>query len=142
MIDLDAQEAADWRKLGVWYDYTPSDGWILRGSRSGIGRFVETLLAYAANPRNAEVGEHEHYGPFMYLKVVTHPSSEINSHGIYGRPEDVRTFAALLRERVAKAVAGESIEVSKTYSPASDTPFTVWLEHDFFDPAVYDRENR
>jgi hypothetical protein len=70
----------EWRELGFFYD--PDDRaktWTLTGSRLGLRRFVECLLEYAADPGNAMQSEHQHYGPYMYLEVMTWPEAGFGS---------------------------------------------------------------
>jgi hypothetical protein len=82
--EVRAQTIAEWNDLGFWYDVTPESGWVIRGSRAGLEKFAALLDRYAADPRNTLLSEHDHFGPYMYLKVVTWSFPEINRDGIYG----------------------------------------------------------
>jgi hypothetical protein len=132
-------EAERWRELGFWYDFTPSEGWTVRGSALGLERLASLLEQFAADPKNAQISEHAHFGPHMYLKVVTWASAEVNHDGIYGSPSDLRRLAAVVRQRLVQCGMGRSFEVSRTYSESSSVRLTIHLEDDTFDPATFDR---
>jgi hypothetical protein len=137
---LKAQTAIDWRELGFWYDYTPQSGWIIRGSKSGIERLASLLEAYSRNPRNAPISEHDHFGPYIYLKFVTWSSPEINSDGFYGSLLDLSRLAELIRKQLAIAHSANSIELATLYSPSSTSALTINIEDETFDPASADAE--
>jgi hypothetical protein len=66
----------EWRALGFFYEVNhEAKVWTLVGSRAGLLCFSDALRAYVADPRNALESEHEHYGPYMYLKVMTWPEA-------------------------------------------------------------------
>jgi hypothetical protein len=66
----------EWRELGFFYDRDDvSKEWRLVGSREGLRHFAGLLRAYVADPRNEMKSEHEHYGPYMYLEVMTWPEA-------------------------------------------------------------------
>ena len=137
-MTTDEHDALAWRQLGFWYDYTPETGWVIRGSIEGLQRFVTLLRAYTANPKNRQVSEHEHFGPFMYLRVVTFPDAEVNNDGIYGTLEDIARFAELLEARLRSASVGACFDLSGEFDARSSAAFTVHVEADSFDPAAYD----
>jgi hypothetical protein len=81
---------AEWRELGFFYDLNHnSKEWLLMGSRAGLLRFSELLRAYATNPHREGTSEHDHYGPYMYLKVMTWPHAGIDANTIHGSLEDL-----------------------------------------------------
>ena len=135
-----ALTAVDWRELGFWYDYTPQSGWVILGSKSGIERLASLLEAYGRNPRNAPVSEHDHFGPYMYLKFVTWSSPEINPDGFYGSLPDLLRLAELIRKQIAVGNSTNSLELSTLYSPSSTSALTITIEHETFDPASADAE--
>lgn len=135
---IDAAIARGWRQLGFWYDYTPESGWILRGSKIGLGRLADELEKYASDPRNDNISEHEHLGPHMYLKLVTWDSAEINSDGIYGSLQDMRRLADLIRTQLASSREGGTVSLSPIFSEASRVQMVLHIESNTFDPASYD----
>src|ERR1035438_7741098 len=69
----------EWRELGFFYDRDDrARVWKLTGSRSGLLRFRDLLLSYVADPCNALEAEHEHYGPYAYLEVMTLPRGGVS----------------------------------------------------------------
>ena len=61
-----------WRELGFYYDFDEARFcWRLIGSRSGLLKLRDILNGYADDPRNEQISEHEHYGPYSYLKLMT-----------------------------------------------------------------------
>jgi hypothetical protein len=137
---LRAQTIAEWDDLGFWYDVTPESGWVIRGSCAGLEKFAALLDRYAADPRNTKLSEHDHFGPYMYLKVVTWPSPEINRDGIYGTLSDIVRLAALVRERAASCNPGDSFTLAQGFSIASSTELTLVCEPECFSPGAYDAE--
>ena len=111
--ELRAKTIAEWNDLGFWYDRTPESGWVIRGARAGLEKFAVLLDQYAADPRNTKLSEHDHLGPYMYLKVVTWSSSEINQDGIYGTLQDIVRLAALIRERLVSCIPGSSFALAR-----------------------------
>jgi hypothetical protein len=138
--ELRAQTIADWNDLGFWYDVTPENGWIIRGSRVGLEKFAAVLNAYAADPRNNVLSEHDHFGPYMYLKVVTWSSPEVNRDGIYGTLPDIIRLAALICEHLLSCKPGDSFALAQAFSTASSTELTLICEPESFDPGAYDAQ--
>ena len=77
----DATNRMTRRELGFVYDKDDDRKESrLVGSRSGLLRFRDLLLEYSADPRNAKKSEHEHYGPYMYLEIMTWPEAGFDDH--------------------------------------------------------------
>lgn len=136
--ELRAQTIAEWNDLGFWYDHTPESGWVIRGARTGLEKLATLLDQYAIDPRNTKLSEHDHFGPYSYLKVVTWSSSEINQDGIYGTLQDIVRLAALIRERVGSCNPGDSFALAQAFSTTSSTEFTLVCEPESFSPGAYD----
>ena len=57
----------EWRALGFFYDCDDvQKQWRIVGSRAGLERFYEELIAFAGNRKNEPTSEHVHLGPYMY----------------------------------------------------------------------------
>ncbi len=69
---VDDATRREWRELGFFYDYDEKQAcWRLVGAQAGLLKFCELLRQYADNPKNDKLSEHDHYGPYSYLKVMT-----------------------------------------------------------------------
>ncbi len=129
----------EWQELGFFYN--PDDDakvWKFIGSRKGLLSFPDTLRAYVADPRNALESEHEHYGPYMYLKVVTWPKAGFDNDAIRGPLADLARLAALFEAKLANAQPGSAVRIHDEF--AADSPYSLVLEvrEDSFDPATAD----
>jgi hypothetical protein len=129
----------EWRELGFFYDRDDQTKvWKLTGSRAGLLRFRDELLSYVANPSNASKSEHEHYGPYFYLEIMTWPEAGFDEHAIRGSLEDLARLAAIIEAKLATSLPGSSIQIREEF--AADSPYSLVLEirKDGFDPASAD----
>ncbi len=129
----------EWRKLGFFHEIdTKKNLRKLTGSRPGLLRFRDILLEYAADPRNALTSEHEHYGPYGSLEVMTWPDAGVDGHAVRGSLADLTRLANIVETKLSAATPGSLIHIGEEY--ASDSPFTLLLDvrGDAFDPASLD----
>jgi hypothetical protein len=129
----------EWRELGFFY--SRDDGnkvWKLTGSRAGLLRFRDALLAYAADTRNADNSEHEHFGPYMFLEVMTWPEAGFDKHAIRGTVSDLVRLSALIEAKLATASSGHTIRIHDEFAPNSPYSLLLDLREDGFDPAKAD----
>ena len=129
----------EWRELGFFYDLdTQAKTWKLTGSRAGLFRFRDALLAYTANPRNVLKGEHEHYGPYMYLKVMTWPEAAFDERAIRGPLADLARLAELIGAKAAVARPGSTILIHEEFAAHSPYSLILDVREDGFDPTTAD----
>jgi hypothetical protein len=134
-----ARTRQEWRELGFFYDRDDARRrWKLVGSRAGLSGFCQLLSRYVANPRNAQVSEHDHYGPYMYLKVMTWTEASLDDKAIAGRLEDLSRLSTIFEARLAAASPGQSFEIGREYAPASSYDLEVQVAADGLDPASVD----
>jgi hypothetical protein len=129
----------EWRDLGFFYDRDDAaKEWRLRGSRDGLLRFARLLYDYVADPRNAMKSEHEHYGPYMYLEVMTWPEAGMDDHSIHGPLVELERLARLVEARVAAMATDTTSRIREEF--AADSPYSLVLElrADNFDPSSSD----
>ena len=137
----DEQIKQQWRKLGFFCEL---DGqkklWTLTGSRAGLLYFPDLLLGYVADPQNASDNEHQHYGPYGSLEVMTWPDAGFDGHAIRGSLTDLARLAELIEAKLATAEPGSPILIRKEF--AADSPYSLMLDvrADGFDPASADQE--
>lgn len=129
----------EWRTLGFFYDVDhEAKVWTLIGSRAGLLCFRDVLRAYVADPRNTLESEHEHYGPYMYLKVMTWQEAGFDKDAIRGPLGDLARLAELVEAKLADAQPGSTVRIHEEF--AADSPYALVLQvhEDSFDPATAD----
>lgn len=136
---LDERTRNEWRELGFFYklDHKTKE-WRLVGSRDGLLRFRDLLLDYVSDPRNEQPSEHDHFGPYWYLEVMTWPEAGFDDHAIRGSLDDLRRLAALVEIKLSSAQDGYRISIRDEF--AIDSPYELILDvrEDSFDPAAAD----
>ena len=136
---VDEATRREWRELGFFYDYDePQACWRLLGSRIGLLKFCDLLDQYVRNPSNDKLSEHDHYGPYMYLEVMTWHEAQITDHAIAGPLSDLQRLGGLCREKLVKAQAGDAIALDKEYSGGNTARLRFEVQQDNFDPASAD----
>ena len=130
----------EWRELGFFYDRDDRNKvWTLTGSCAGLLRFRDALCSYVADPRNERTSEHEHYGPYGYLEIMTWPTPGFDDHEIRGSLADLARLAAVVEKQLAAARPGSKIRIQEEF--ATDSPYVLILDvrENGFDPASADR---
>ena len=110
--DINAIIRDDWRALEFYY--TRDDAareWRLVGSRDGLRNFSRVLTRYADNLRNDLKSEHDHFGPYMYIKIMTWPDAGIGENAIHGTLADLRRLAAIVDDTIAAMQVGETARI-------------------------------
>jgi hypothetical protein len=136
VIDKAAQR---WRELGFFAELDDKNQiWKLSGSRAGLLRFRDILLEYAADPRNSVESEHEHYGPYGSLEIMTWSDAGFDGHAIHGSLADLSRLAKLVETKLATAKPSSWIQIREEF--AMDSPYALLLDvrDDDFDPASAD----
>jgi hypothetical protein len=136
---MDEATRREWRELGFYYEKDDqAKRWRFVGSRAGLMKFHEALLAYVADDRNSQDSQHEHYGPYMYLEVMTWPEAGADGHSIHGTIDDLRRLAGLIGERLASTLPGDRFVIGPEYSPSAEYSMHFEVMEDGFDPVVAD----
>jgi hypothetical protein len=129
----------EWRELGFFYDRDDaSKVWRLVGSRAGLRKFSDLLRAYVADPRNQMKSEHEHYGPYSYLEVMTSPEPGFDDHAIRGPLNVLEVLASLVDSKVREMMPGGTVQVRDEFAVGSPYALVLDLRDDEFDPASLD----
>jgi hypothetical protein len=129
----------EWRELGFFYDRDDQIRiWKLTGSRAGLLRFRDALRSYVTDPRNALKSEHEHFGPYSYLEVMTWPEAGFDEHAIRGPLDDLARLGNLIETKLATARPGSCIRIQEEFAAASPYALVLDLREDGFDPAEAD----
>jgi hypothetical protein len=129
----------EWRELGFFPELdTTKRFWRLTGSRVGLLRFRDILLDYVSDPRKAGKSEHEHYGPYGSLEIMTWPDPGFDDHAIRGSLADLTRLAKLVETKLKTAKPNSSIHIREEF--ANESPYSLLLDvrGDEFDPASAD----
>lgn len=137
--EMNEQTKEEWREFGFFYDYDEKNScWRLVGSRKGLLKFCDILNEYANDERNAPLSEHEHYGPYWYLKLATWEKAIITADAIYGTLDDFRRLSKLTKQKLQNAVAGDKVTIDVEYSLENEAKILFEIEADDFDAAKAD----
>ena len=129
----------EWRDLGFHYDLdNDTKRWQFNGSKAGLLGFASMLRDYCGNPTNATLSEHDHFGPYMYLKVMTWTDCGIDENSIHGTLDDLNRLARLIENTISTARTGDTIKLGYKFTPNSKFDLVLDIEDDDFDPAMMD----
>jgi len=130
----------EWRKLGFYYETNDKlRQWILTGSRDGLVNFHAILTEYINDPQNDQISAHEHYGPHMYLKIMTWESPGINEHSIHGSMHDLSRLADTFIAKLKDTPVGSHFIIGRDYTSDCDYSIQVNVKEDGFAPCSFDR---
>jgi hypothetical protein len=138
---LNEMTRREWRELGFFYDLDKHrKEWQLVGSRSGLFRFPDFLLEYVAKPRHETLSEHDHYGPYSYLKVLTWSEPGIDGNAIYGTLADLRRLASIIQAKLQDAQPGSVLRIQNEFADGCEYCLVLDCRDEGFDPASADAE--
>ena len=140
-IDLDQLMIDEWRQLGFYYDRDDRmdvNQWRFYGSKQGLLNFVSLLRDYVANPSNDILSEHEHYGPYRYLKIMTSDEQRITERHIEGTIKDLDRLGDIIAEKLRKAQPGQTFNINKDYGIDNTVTAKFFVMADGFDPPSMD----
>ena len=101
-------------------------------------RFRDALLEYAEDTSNDHDSEHEHFGPYLSLEIMTWPEPGFDDHAIRGSLLDLKRLAAIVGTKVAVAQPGETICIRDEFAAKSPYALIIEVRNDDFDPAQAD----
>ena len=141
-VDIDQMMIDEWRELEFYYDFDERvsvNQWRFYGSKQGLLNFVKLLDAYVNNPNNDKLFEHEHYGPYMYLKIITlEDESVINDNAIGGTIKDLKFLRDLIADKIEKCVSGQTFTIDKEFGVDNTATAKFFVMADNFDPVSMD----
>ncbi len=137
--NIDSLVRDEWRDLGFFYELDESSRtWIFVGSKGGLLKMCDILRAYVDQPSNRQISEHEHYGPYGYLEIMTWHSAGIDDHSIHGEICDLLRPSDLIGQKLESASAGSAFEIGKEYSEGTQFKLRFEVKAEGFDPASVD----
>ena len=139
---MDIVEATkhEWRELGFHYDLDDAARlWTITGSIEGLANFITILRDFAGNPRNDTPCEHDHYGPYGYLKIMNTPGERgFNSNAIHAPREDFANLANEIDLKLLNAKVDSRIRFKHTFCPDSEYDLEIVVKPNDFDPGMFD----
>jgi len=142
MVDIDQRIKDEWRKLGFYYDLeenTNNKKWQFYGSIHGLQNFINLLDDYTNKLANDFLSEHEHYGPYSYLKIMTWDKAVITENYIAGTIKDLKNFKNIIADKLEKVQAGQSFTIDKEYGVDNTATVKFFIMKDDFDPVSMDK---
>lgn len=128
-----------WRELGFYYDFDKKNKeWRFVGSASGLEKVRNILWSYSNNPIKNTKSEHSHYGPYMYLKIMTWDTPGINDDCIQGTMNDLKMLGDLVAQKLKQALPNSVFVIKEEYSKDTRVPLVFEIKEDGFDPATAD----
>jgi hypothetical protein len=129
----------EWRELGFFYDRDDnSKRWRFVGDQKGLRRFAALLRKYAVDPRKAAQSEHDHFGPYMYLKLMTWPDPGLDGNAIYGPVDQLARLAGVVERHLAAASPGECRSIGEEFVRGAEYQLVLEVRAEGFDPASED----
>jgi hypothetical protein len=140
-IDVAELTKEEWRELGFYYDLDerPSvNSWRFYGSKVGLAKFVQLINDYISKSANNRRSEHEHYGPYMYLKLMTWNEPCITGEYIAGSLNDLRRLQELVSSKLDTAIPGQTFEITGEYGINNTVSARFFVMAEDFDPVSLD----
>ena len=129
----------EWRELGFFYDFDErSSRWLLVGSRTGLLKFRDMLIEYGNDSGNDTLSEHNHYGPYMYLELMTWDKPEITEHAICGTLQDFKRVAKIVEGKLNPCNVGDRLIIGPEYAANNKAVLAFEVRKEGFDPASAD----
>ena len=135
------RDYSEWRQLGFYYDLgndNDNPEWRFFGRKDGLKQIVYLLDKYVKEPLNEGLSEHEHYGPYNYLKIMTWNKPTITRNYIAGRLEDLKILKDIIAEKLSLTEIGQSFTIKEDYGVDNEVEAKFFVMPDNFDPASMD----
>ena len=142
MVDIDQRIKDEWRELGFYYDIEESDyknDWKFYGSKPGLQNFIKLIEDYTNKLDNDFLSEHDHYGPYRYLKIMTWNKAIITENYIAGTIKDLKNLKNIITDNLEKTQVGESFTIDKVYGEDNTATAAFFIMENNFDPVSMDK---
>ncbi len=142
---LDNLIISEWRELGFYYDINENNivkEWRFFGSKIGLQKFVTLLDKYVNDPRNNSLSEHDHYGPYGYLKVMTWNKPEITEDYIAGTLQDLGKLRDIISQKISVTNSGQTFNIETEYGIENSATARFFVMTDDFDPYSIEEQER
>lgn len=131
--------AEDWRKLGFYYECDEEKQvWRFVGSKAGLYKLAYLFIEYSSNPYNQKISEHQHYGPYMYLKIATSVDFGIGKYGFCGSLRNFNDLGRQINDKIMSAEENSTIVFVPIWSSVTDYRLIFDVRQENFDLATVD----
>ena len=140
-IDIDQMMLDEWRQLGFYYDRDDRldvNQWRFFGSKKGLQNFILLLDKYTNAPGKDTLSEHDHYGPYSYLKLMTWDQPIITPDYIAGTIQDLNILKHIISEKLSKTQPGQTFNIDKDFGQNNTITAKFFVMADDFDPVSMD----
>lgn len=141
MDDIDEMIKQEWRDLGFFYDlerYNDFRQWKFYGSKHGLFNLIKLLEDYTAKKSNDYLSEHDHYGPYHYLKIMTWSKPEITENHFAGTISDLNVLKEIIAKKLNVTGVGHTFLISNEYGEGNTASARFFVMADDFDPVSMD----
>lgn len=131
----------DWRRLGFYYDFDERvavNQWDFTKAELASRHLYELVDEYISNPDNPVVSEHQRYGPYGYLKIMTWSEPKITNSCFAGTLNDLGNLSALVRTKITSSAPGETFGISDDFGTKNTATARFLVMEDAFDPPSID----
>lgn len=143
--EMDNQIFEEWRELGFYYDLDERGTvpqWRFFGSTAGFQAFSTLLRKYSDDPVNINLSEHEHYGPYFYLKVITSDQERVTAVMFEVTIPGAKQLAEIISSKTLSYVPGQTFSIDEEFGSNNTASTLFFLMHESFDPASLDKSLR
>lgn len=141
-FDIEKMLNAEWRELGFYYDFDERvevNQWRFYGSKTGLHNFVKLIDDYISKASNNKEFEHEHYGPYSYLKIITLDNQAIiTENAIGGTITDLKNLGNIIAGKLNNSQPGQTFTIDKEYGDGNTVTTKFFVMADSFDPVSMD----
>ena len=141
MANIDEEIKKEWRDLGFYYEleeYNEFKQWKFYGSKKGLFNLIKLLENYTAKKSNDYISEHDHYGPYSYLKIMTWGKPEITENYFAGTITDLNIIKDLIAGKLDGTDVGQTFVISKEYGEGNTASARFFVMAADFDPVSMD----
>jgi hypothetical protein len=142
---MDNKIFEEWRQLGFYYELYKNGNvhqWRFFGSKFGFEEFSSLLYKYADDPINVNLSEHEHYGPYYYLKIMTSDVERITADMFEVTIQGARQLADIVLRKAMSHAPGETFSIETEFGNNNTASALFFLMNESFDPASLDKSLR
>lgn len=130
-----------WRQLGFYYDLDDRlsvNQWRFYGSKKGLINWVRILDEFINDPNVEGISAERHYGPYLYLEVMTWNKPQITKHSIAGSKNDLKKLKGIISRYLHQKSSGETFNIDQEYGIDNEATAKFFIMNDDFEPASMD----